>query len=99
MNLLNLSYGSDDDEEEETPPAIIAKPLPDFPVTSPVSAAAVTTTTSNRVYSKGDEVMYNLTDLCVVLEKHEDDFPNYYYTVRITEVKNGLFFHNFFSPS
>ena len=37
------------------------------------------------VHSKGDTVMYNLTYFCVILDRHEDDFPTYYYTIRIAE--------------
>ena len=34
-------------------------------------------------YEKGDRAMYMLEEPCTILDKHMDDYPNLYYTVRL----------------
>ena len=35
------------------------------------------------VYEKGDKALYMGEQVCLILEKHMDDYPNLYYTVRL----------------
>ena len=69
-----------------TAPTATPSLAPAFASTSAVASVS-TLSDRNKVksYEKGERLMYMLTEECLVVAKHLDDYPNIYYTVQFAD--------------